>query len=672
VSATHRWITAVLSLGALVCVSSYARPPAGNAVAFDGCIKELVAASSSLSPKARIRIAVMDFTPTGPAAAASSPFGGYFSDHLVSALSANARFKVFERKRLDAITQELALNQTGVIDEKTAKKIGELAPIDYLLTGTFTKLKSEVEVNGRILDVVTGEIKSAFSRKIVLTEDLAALFPEPVERDAGTPLINSHPTENPEDACEPLCAKLKPAYRNNAFRDLVDIMLTVPFSSPCRYLHAEAVEFLHKKRFIDGDYRAFFLKEIQNTGDPDVTGGVHSGLYYFGVDGKIDDSEWKCARSALRRSKRCDDFIHTIFDGKPADADPGPWCRLMDDYIASKDPLCGEPGSSNRAAAFLFLLPSNIDDTSNSVLIQHWFEHHAGKLSADKVNDALKATSGCYHPDFMYRVDATAFKKLMPQIIYFERHCTPDEENARTVISFIYKLEDAGTRGHREWRPFFYGQLAMFGDSCREVIQKQLEAFTDNGYIEVAFPFCLRHGISIEGRVPSVGDLVARLSNRSSQGRWKAADLLANSGAKTTAYITQLRKALERSLADSEESGSRDLDFQSALITALANGETDDPAALSLIISTLELSPPSRLTANTKAAIASMGPRILPQLKKEYQSKKPEIRLMILESIKMMGKEGAPAVGWLKTLRNSTSNVDEKDAIDDALEAVGG
>jgi hypothetical protein len=67
-----------------------------------------------------------------------------------------------------------------------------------------------------------------------------------------------------------------------------------------------------------------------------------------------------------------------------------------------------------------------------------------------------------------------------------------------------------------------------------------------------------------------------------------------------------------------------------------------------------------------------MGPRILPQLKKEYQSKKPEIRLMILESVKMMGKEGAPAAAWLKTLRTGTSSVDEKDAIDDALEAVGG
>jgi hypothetical protein len=33
-----------------------------------------------------------------------------------------------------------------------------------------------------------------------------------------------------------------------------------------------------------------------------------------------------------------------------------------------------------------------------------------------------------------------------------------------------------------------------------------------------------------------------------------------------------------RFLAESEESGSNDIDFQSSLVTALANGATDDPA----------------------------------------------------------------------------------------------
>jgi TolB-like protein len=650
---------------------SYARKSEKGSLPFDNCIKELIDASSALSSKNRIRLAVFDFTSTRSTSEAPSSFGSYFAEHLITSLSTNQKFKVFERKRLDAVTKELALNQTGLIDEASAKKIGELAPIDYLLTGTFTKLKNEIEVNGRILDVVTGEITSTFSRKILLTDELSALFPEPVSNEVKKTADNSSSFVNTEEACNGLIEKLKPAYNNNACNDIVNIMTTVPFSSPCSDLHSEAVRYFEKKHFIDKKYRSFFLKEIQSTGDPDKFGSpISAGIYYFGIDGSIDESEWTCIKSMFKHSNRCNSYIRTLLNSKPESAPVTTWYRLIDDYISSPETFCGAPGSSDRASAFLCLLKVMIDDTAHSDLTEYWFKNHAGKLSGEKVNDALKTVSECYHPDFVLRADTLLYKKEMTHIIFFEHHCTPDQNNARTILSFIYKLEDAsGVTGYKEWRPFFKQQLAVFGDSCRDIIQKQFEVFPDDGYLEVAFPFCLKHNIYIEGRIPSVQELISQLSDRSSQKQYKAAELLSNCGQGITSFIPQLRKILERDLAADEN--YRNPQIESFLLTAIVNSGTNDPSTLSFVISILDQEGSTGLPQTTKELIAGMGAKILPQLKKEFLSKRPETRLLMIESIKMMGHQGKEAKEWLKSIRNRNStSIDEKDAIDDALEAI--
>ena len=137
---------------------------------------------AALAKDRAIRLAVLPFTPTQAqfSAEAGCGFGAYFTEGLIGALGAHPeKIRLFERSRLDAITKENALSLSGLISREEAKKIGELAPIDYILTGTFTKLTSYIEVDGRILDVVSGEIKAAFSQRIEVTPDIRSLFPLP-------------------------------------------------------------------------------------------------------------------------------------------------------------------------------------------------------------------------------------------------------------------------------------------------------------------------------------------------------------------------------------------------------------------------------------------------------------------------------------------------------------
>ncbi|NTW16634.1 MAG: hypothetical protein HGA41_04145, partial [Syntrophaceae bacterium] len=104
-------------------------------------------------------------------------FGDYLSENIISALSKETKkVKLFERKRLDLILGEHSLSLSGLINADQAKKIGELAPLDAVLSGTFTKLANYIEINSRVVDVVTGEILLSYSAKVTLTSDLKSLF----------------------------------------------------------------------------------------------------------------------------------------------------------------------------------------------------------------------------------------------------------------------------------------------------------------------------------------------------------------------------------------------------------------------------------------------------------------------------------------------------------------
>jgi TolB-like protein len=67
---------------------------------------------------------------------------------------------VVERQRLEAILQEQALGQTGVLDDKTAQAVGQLLGAQFLLTGEISTVESRLRIDCHILKVETGEVRS--------------------------------------------------------------------------------------------------------------------------------------------------------------------------------------------------------------------------------------------------------------------------------------------------------------------------------------------------------------------------------------------------------------------------------------------------------------------------------------------------------------------------------
>jgi len=84
--------------------------------------------------------------------------GKYVAEELVTKLFKTGKFNVIERQLLHKILAENKLQLSGVIDETTARKIGVIAGVDAICSGTITDLVESIKINARLIDTETGGI----------------------------------------------------------------------------------------------------------------------------------------------------------------------------------------------------------------------------------------------------------------------------------------------------------------------------------------------------------------------------------------------------------------------------------------------------------------------------------------------------------------------------------
>lgn len=83
-------------------------------------------------------------------------------ERLTTLFAKNRKITLIERNLLRKVAGELKLQASGVTDEKSTRKMGQLLGAEAVLTGTLNDVSdSEVEVNARVLIVETAKIVSA-------------------------------------------------------------------------------------------------------------------------------------------------------------------------------------------------------------------------------------------------------------------------------------------------------------------------------------------------------------------------------------------------------------------------------------------------------------------------------------------------------------------------------
>jgi TolB-like protein len=77
---------------------------------------------------------------------------------LLTELQQNPAIRIVERSALKQLVEEQNLATSGRVDASTAAQLGRLVGARYVVLGSFTDLFGEFRLDGRIVDVETGEV----------------------------------------------------------------------------------------------------------------------------------------------------------------------------------------------------------------------------------------------------------------------------------------------------------------------------------------------------------------------------------------------------------------------------------------------------------------------------------------------------------------------------------
>ncbi len=129
-------------------------------------------------------IAVVDFTDLQGNV---TELGRFIAEEFsVSLFGTGKEFEVVDRTHLKSILQEHKLALTGLIDPSAARKLGQLAGVQALVTGTITPFGESVRLSVKILDTETAKVIGASSGQIAKTKAIEELLGRGIETTAAS------------------------------------------------------------------------------------------------------------------------------------------------------------------------------------------------------------------------------------------------------------------------------------------------------------------------------------------------------------------------------------------------------------------------------------------------------------------------------------------------------
>lgn len=111
--------------------------------------------------------------------------GIYLSEILTTKLFRLGKFEIIEKAHMDKILKELEIHEKGHIDESTAKKTGRILGVDAIIVGKIADLNHNIEINCRLIDILTGKVLAVANVKVVKDYDVKKLLEQPCRGTEG-------------------------------------------------------------------------------------------------------------------------------------------------------------------------------------------------------------------------------------------------------------------------------------------------------------------------------------------------------------------------------------------------------------------------------------------------------------------------------------------------------
>ena len=131
-----------------------------------------VVSTDTASGKAKLKVATVKFEVQGKIDIPDA--GAIVANWLTAALVQTDKFDVKERLSLDQVLSEQAMSQTGLIDPKTAAKVGSTYGVEAIVTGSVVRLDERlpIYISVRMIDTTTGTILKYIQGKAQSLGDL--------------------------------------------------------------------------------------------------------------------------------------------------------------------------------------------------------------------------------------------------------------------------------------------------------------------------------------------------------------------------------------------------------------------------------------------------------------------------------------------------------------------
>jgi TolB-like protein len=117
------------------------------------------------------RIAILDFIGEGVTNSQTKTF----TDRVRNALVGYSQFDVMEREKFEAIMEEQKMNLSGICNEDCIVEVGQIAGVQYMVSGDVRSLGNTIFVAARIIDVETSKLMAS-QDIIVPSNDIGALL----------------------------------------------------------------------------------------------------------------------------------------------------------------------------------------------------------------------------------------------------------------------------------------------------------------------------------------------------------------------------------------------------------------------------------------------------------------------------------------------------------------
>ncbi len=635
-----------------------------------------------------LRIAVMPFVPSAATPETSKAFGEYLTESINGKLSEKPHlFKVFERKRLDAIFKENELMLSGMMKPSEALKIGNLLSIDAIFSGTYTKLKSYVEVSGRLIDVTSGEIMTGYTGRVKLSKNIQTLFnatgsgiatqPE-TQPGAPTTIINNYNSpataasnqKTKEEICrekvEAFRPKLEDLSTDEKIKTAVQEAMKTPFDNQCGQLHYYVISALSRYHLYPIEYKRFLASTLDTIAIPTNDDRAYEIVRYWADDKIIDAQEWNSGFTALRKvgnytlSSYVSYLIGRINDDPAVLQD-----RMKSVMDLAKNQKLGLPRPMAYNDAY-FELVEGLD--KNQDLKIYAYENFSSPLTVDSKSDP-KISSKLNN---LYKEETRPVEKskiLQWIISFFKSYSFEKSHEQLYEFAFSYQLTTNESTNERIRKEYPAQDLTVLVSQLKNRFTEYALLSPYNSQKEDRINFCTQNGIEIPGVIPTPQEAITILNGQNVDEQLRIMKLIVQMKSISKSLEPALISLLDKKSLDDKEKLT---EAQSLAASALGHLKTANPKAIETMMQ-MVTSYNYNESDGAKAALIEIGkPAVQPLIKKMQATTEQDdgLRYQIVLMLGKIGKDAKPAESALQSLLNKTTNKDVRYIIEATLQSI--